>query len=64
MRSSYGLLGYDVTIAVVVRKTIFVSCNDEDGAIEEAINGFTITDKDWKMEDLEVEDVQPDYFDN
>jgi hypothetical protein len=62
--SNYGLTGYDVTIAVVVRKTIFVPCNDEDAAIDEAINGFKIDDKDWKMEDLEVEDVQPDYFDN
>ena len=62
--SNYGLLGYDVTIAVVVRKTIFVSCGDENAAIDEAVNFFDITDKDWKMEDLEVEDVQPDYFDN
>ena len=61
---SYGLMGYDVTIAVVVRKTIFVSVLDEDAAIDEAVNFFDITDKDWKMEDLEVENVQPDYFDN
>lgn len=62
--SSYGLMGYDVTIAIVVKKTIFVSVLDEDAAIEEAVNFFDITDKDWKMEDLEVTDVQPDYFDN
>jgi hypothetical protein len=62
--SSYGLMGYDVTIAIVVKKTIFVAVNDEDAAIEEAVNFFDITDKDWKMEDLEVTDVQPDYFDN
>lgn len=61
---SYGLIGYDVTISVVVTKTIFVSVFDEDAAIDEAVNFFNITDKDWKMEDLEVENVQPDYFDN
>jgi hypothetical protein len=61
--SSYGLMGYDVTIAIVVKKTIFVSVLDEDAAIEEAVNFFDITDKDWKIEDLEVTDVQPDYFD-
>lgn len=62
--SNYGVIGHDVTIALVIRKTIFVGGFDEDEAIEEAINGFKIDDKDWKIADLEVEDVQPDYFDN
>jgi len=64
MRSMYGLLGYDVTIAVVIKKTIFVACNDDEAAIEEAVNAFKITDKDWSITDLEVTDVEPDYIED
>jgi hypothetical protein len=63
--SNYGnVIGHCVTIAIVVRKTIYVSGFDEGVAIEEAINEFTITDEDWKIGDLEVEDVQPDYIED
>lgn len=60
----YGLMGYEVTIAAVIKKTIFVACNDEDLAIEEAVNEFNITDKDWSSNDLEVVYVQPDYIED
>ena len=61
--SKYGVIGYSVTVAVVVKKTYYVGSFDEDAAIEEAINGFTITNEDWDVGDLEITDVQPDYFD-
>lgn len=61
--SKYGVIGYSVTVAVVVKKTYYVGSFDEDVAIEEAINGFTITNEDWDVGDLEITDVEPDYFD-
>jgi hypothetical protein len=63
--SNYGnVIGHCVTIAVVVRKTIYVYGFDEELAVEEAVNEFDITKNDWKIGDLEVEDVQPDYLED
>ena len=62
--SKYGIIGHDVTISIVIRKTIAVGYADENEAIEVALQEFSITDKDWSINDLEIEDVQPDFFDN
>ena len=62
--SKYGIIGHDVTISIVITKTIAVGYADENEAIEVALQEFTITDKDWSINDLEIEDVQPDFFDN
>jgi hypothetical protein len=63
--SNYGnVIGHCVTIAVVVRKTIYVYGFDDEAAIEEAVNEFDITKDDWNVGDLEVIDVQPDYMED
>ena len=61
--SNYGVIGYNIEIAVVVQKTIYVGNFDEKSAIEEALNEFNITKDDWKSSDLEVIEVRPDFFD-
>jgi hypothetical protein len=62
--SKYGVIGYSITVAVVVQKTYYVGGFDEDAAIEEVINEFDITKDDWKIGDLEITDVQPDYIED
>lgn len=63
--SHYGnVIGHSVTIAVVIRKTIYVGGFDDEAAIEEALNEFEITKDDWKHHDLEVIDVEPDYMED
>ena len=62
--SNYGIIGYDVTIEIVVKKTISIDCRDESEAIELALLEFKITNDDWNINDAEIVFVEPDYIDD
>ena len=62
-RTKNGIIGSYVTIAVIIRKSINVPYTDENEAYYEALNQFTITDEDWTVDDLEVEEIEPEYLD-
>jgi len=62
--SKYGIIGYDVTIEIVVKKTISINCNNEGEAIDIALHEFKITDDDWSINDAEIVFIEPDYIED
>jgi hypothetical protein len=53
--------GSNVTISVIITKSINTPYQDENQAIDFALSEFNITQDDWKSSDLEVIDFEYDY---
>ena len=58
--------GYVVTVGVYVTKTVYVTDDDEQNAIDVALDEFTglIDGLDHETDDIEILDTSPEYHED